>query len=115
MDNSQPHPNNQKHQKHQGGSMGMRGITRPMAEQEMQQHNEEQHHQKNSDEQNHPEEGHQDHKMEMTPDMRKQMLHLHHLHTLWVYWLVVLLGFWVLLAPLTFDYSLGTATPSGGR
>jgi uncharacterized membrane protein len=64
---------------------------------------------------------HEDHKekgngsMKMDMDDRRQMLHMHHRQTLWVYWLVVMLGFWVLLSPLTFDYGKNPVLPSGGR
>ncbi len=64
---------------------------------------------------------HEDHKgkengsMSMDMDDRQQMLHMHHRQTLWVYWLVVMLGFWVLLSPLTFDYGKNPVLPSGGR
>ena len=44
-----------------------------------------------------------------------EMLRLHHEQTLWVYWLLILLGFWLVLNPLTFSYSQGTVEPSGGR
>ncbi|ARS34390.1 vitamin K epoxide reductase family protein [Pontibacter actiniarum] len=88
------------------GGMGMRGVTRPMAEKQMRKH-----HQKM---QGHNDNG--DHKdMKMDPEMRKKMLHMHHQQTLWVYWLIMLLGAWVLISPLSFDYSIGTVQPSGGR
>ncbi|MCC9169224.1 vitamin K epoxide reductase, partial [Pontibacter sp. XAAS-A31] len=53
--------------------------------------------------------------MMMSEDMREQMLHMHHMQTLWVYWMIIILGAWVLLSPLTFDYGIGTVQPSGGR
>lgn len=81
----------------------MRGITRPMAEKEMRQHNQSMHDQSD------------DGQMNMSPEMRRKMLRMHHGQTLWVYWLVVLLGVWVLFSPLTFDYSVGAVAPSGGR
>jgi hypothetical protein len=48
---------------------------------------------------------------------REQKLLEHHRQTLWVYWSLVLLGFWLLLAPVTFGY-LSPATwvdPGGDR
>src|SRR5690606_12278131 len=50
-------------------------------------------------------------------DHRLEMLEQHHQHTLWVYWSIVLLGFWLLVAPFAFGY-LNEALwcqPSGGR
>lgn len=46
-----------------------------------------------------------------------QLLEMHHRRTLWVSWTVVLLGFWLLTAPVTFGYGNEQlwATPSGGR
>lgn len=46
---------------------------------------------------------------------RYHMLQMHHRQTLWVYWLLVLLGLWMVAAPLTFDYGSATVDPSGGR
>jgi len=58
-------------------------------------------------------------RMEMSGmDMRKDkrmMLEKHHQQTLWIYWLIILLGCWMILAPLTFSYSKETVAPSGGR
>lgn len=48
---------------------------------------------------------------------RAEKMHEHHRLTLWVYWTVVILGFWMLVAPVTFGY-LNPATwvdPGGGR
>lgn len=101
---------NDKPKKHgddqKSSGMGMRGVTRPMAEKEVRKHNQKMHH--------NGEDNQQDDKM-MSEDMRKQMLKMHHMQTLWVYWLIVLLGFWMILSPLTFDYGIGTVEPSGGR
>jgi hypothetical protein len=83
------------------GGMGMRGVTRPMAEKEVRQHNQQMH-----------DDGHD---MKMSDEMRLHMLHMHHRQTLWVYWMIVMLGFWMVLTPLTFDYGIGTVQPSGGR
>ncbi|HSK08089.1 MAG TPA: vitamin K epoxide reductase family protein [Vicinamibacterales bacterium] len=43
-----------------------------------------------------------------------QMMRRHHEQTLWVWWTVVLLGFWMMATPLTFG-SGGEAVPAGGR
>ncbi|MBF9252168.1 vitamin K epoxide reductase family protein [Pontibacter sp. 172403-2] len=102
-----------QHQHHQsedgkhGGGMGMRGVTRPMAEQEMRQHNK-----KMNQHEGQQGEGHG---MKMSDDMRRQMLHMHHMQTLWVYWAIIILGVWMVMSPLTFSYTIGTVAPSGGR
>ncbi len=81
----------------EGPGMGSRGVTRPMAEKEMKAQN-------------------QDHGGGMMDKkQRMQMLKMHHKQTLWVYWLIILLGFWLVIAPLTFDYGNNIAQPSGGR
>ncbi|WP_233555668.1 vitamin K epoxide reductase family protein [Pontibacter oryzae] len=89
----------------QNGGMGIRGVTRPMAEKQVREHNKKMHG------------SGQDSggSMQMDSEMRKKMLHMHHMQTLWVYWTIILLGAWVLLSPLTFDYGIGTVEPSGGR
>lgn len=46
---------------------------------------------------------------------RKQMLHMHHMQTLWIYWTLVVLGIWMIASPLTFDYAKGTVSPAFGR
>lgn len=46
---------------------------------------------------------------------RRHKLYLHHRQTLWVYWLLIILGIWMVLSPLTFSYGIGTVEPSGGR
>jgi hypothetical protein len=53
----------------------------------------------------------------MTAEQRRETLHMHHRQTLWVPWLLVLLGVWTLASPLAFGY-LNEALwvrPSGGR
>ena len=96
---------------HGGGGMGMRGVTRPMAEKQMRQH----HEQMNDDgEENGDDDGGMS---EPYSDGRYEMLRMHHRQTLWVYWTLVLLGLWQLVAPFTFGY-LNEALwvdPSGGR
>ncbi|MFC6998809.1 vitamin K epoxide reductase family protein [Rufibacter roseus] len=104
---------NHHHSDDKGGGMGMRGVTRPMAEKQIRQHNKEMHqHDDKQQDKGHDDSGHD---MMMSEDMRKKMLHMHHMQTLWVYWMIILLGAWVLLSPLTFDYGIGTVQPSGGR
>jgi hypothetical protein len=94
----------QSHQ-HEHGGMGARGVTRPMAEQEAQQHGHEQH----------KEHGHGGHPM--TREDRLQMLKMHHKHTLWIYWTIIMLGCWLLVAPFSFGYLNPElwVDPSGGR
>ncbi len=53
--------------------------------------------------------------MEMSKEQRLQMLTMHHMQTLWIYWMVIILGIWMILFPLTFSYSIGTVEPAGGR
>ncbi|WP_027714174.1 vitamin K epoxide reductase family protein [Desulfuromonas sp. TF] len=75
--------------------MGKRGVSRPMA---MGQHGEK------------GREGHG-----MSSEQRQQMLTDHHHKTLWVYWTLILLGFWTAVAPFTFSYGIGVVSPPGGR
>ena len=82
------------------GGMAMRGITRPMAEKQLREHQQQ----------------HEGHGAPYS-EMRHRMLRMHHKQTLWVYWSLILLGIWVMLAPVTFGY-LNEALwvdPSGGR
>ncbi|WP_431210319.1 vitamin K epoxide reductase family protein [Puia sp. P3] len=37
-------------------------------------------------------------------------LHMHHEQTLWMYWMLVILGCWLLLMPATFSYEKGLST-----
>jgi hypothetical protein len=46
---------------------------------------------------------------------RLEMLRQHHEKTLWVYWSLIFLGFWLIATPLTFNYDIGLVSPSGGR
>lgn len=82
-----------------GTGMGERGVTRPsMGDRE-------------------PDQGHHGsgggHHMSHADRMR--MLEQHHSKTQWVYWSLVLLGAWVVLAPLTFGFNTAQVLPSGGR
>jgi hypothetical protein len=55
--------------------------------------------------------------MEMTREQRLEMVCMRHRQTLWVYWLVLLLGVWLLVAPFAFGYldAAQWVRPSGGR
>ena len=78
--------------------MEKRGVTRPMAEKETNNH------QKKMMEGN-----------GMSNEKRMQMLHMHHMQTLWIYWTLIILGIWLVLSPLTFSYGKSIVMPSGGR
>ncbi len=89
------------------GSMGKRGVSRPMAQQE-QGHD------------HHGQQGHGGHgggMHEMSQEDRLSMLNMHHQQTLWVYWTIVLLGVWMFVSPLTLGYGNPQlwVDPSGGR
>ncbi|HEX2934784.1 MAG TPA: vitamin K epoxide reductase family protein [Bacteroidales bacterium] len=79
--------------------MATRGVSRPM----MKHDNDGESEQKNKE------------SMEMTLEDREKMMHMHHVQTLWVYWMLILLGAWMIMAPLTFSYGKGIVMPSGGR
>ncbi len=84
---------------HKTEGMGSRGVTRPMMDREK-----------------HSGHGHMEMgSMKMGMDDRMEMLKKHHKQTLWVFWTVVLLGFWMIASPLTFDYAKSVVEPSGGR
>jgi hypothetical protein len=84
------HETDMGHESHE--SMGQRGVTRPQMS---------------------GKDGHDN--MKMSPEDLLKMLHRHHQQTLWVYWLLIILGVWMVLAPLTFDHGKATVQPSGGR
>ncbi|GAB3559915.1 vitamin K epoxide reductase family protein [Spirosoma fluminis] len=86
--------------------MGSRGVARPMMHEHKHPANGQMKDMKMSD---------QDEDMMMSLEQRMAMLRMHQKQTLWVYWLVVILGFWTILSPLTFDYAKQTVLPSGGR
>ncbi len=67
--------------------MGSRSVTRPMMDMET------------------------DHQQED----RMQLLHMHHMQTLWVYWSLIILGVWLIVSPFTFNYEKSVVLPSGGR
>lgn len=46
---------------------------------------------------------------------RMEMMESHHEHTLWIYWSLIILGFWLIFSPLTFSYDIGVVSPNGGR
>lgn len=84
--------------------MGSRGVTRPMMQMDTDKKEEKQ---ENEGKEN----GHQ----MMDHGQRKEMLHMHHMQTLWIYWTLVILGVWMVASPLTFDYGKSVVEPSGGR
>lgn len=53
----------------------------------------------------------------MSRDDRLSMLRRHHQQTLWIYWTVILLGAWTMLAPITLGYLNESpwVDPSGSR
>lgn len=78
------------------GNMGQRGVTRGMGDHGA---------------------SHKDMSGEMTYEDRIEMLRMHHKQTLWIPWLVILLGIWMVAAPFALGY-LNEALwvrPSGGR
>ncbi|MCJ7468311.1 MAG: vitamin K epoxide reductase family protein [Maribacter sp.] len=83
-------------QPHDKEAMGLRGVARPMMNMEGHEH---------------MDMG----AMKMSADDRMKMLKNHHKQTLWVYWVIVLLGFWMIASPLTFDYGKNVVAPAGGR
>ena len=56
--------------------------------------------------------GHEDHD---SPEARERMARQHHEKTLWIYWTLILLGLWMIAAPLSFGTGGPVAAPSGGR
>lgn len=96
---------NSGNKKHKQGGMAMRGVSRPMAEKQMQSEHSESH---KEDEHKHDKNGHH----EMDRDM---MLNMHYNQTLWIYWSLIVLGVWMLVSPLTFSYGQFIAQPPGGR
>lgn len=73
--------------------MGERGVTRP----EMKHDDDDKHHK------------------QMSREEHFNMLVMHHHKTQWVYWSIILLGIWMILSPLTFNYGIGVVTPTGDR
>ncbi|MBI0398111.1 vitamin K epoxide reductase family protein [Cyclobacterium marinum] len=88
---------------HKMEGMGTRGVTRPMMDMEKHKmHGNERMDMAMS-------------AMKMSTDDRMKMLKDHHKQTLWAFWAVVLLGFWMVASPVTFDYGKNVVQPSGGR
>lgn len=106
MDHDKNKKKNKGHNKEPKQKMGNRGVSRPMAEMKMQQH-------KAGNEEDKDHQGH--HMKMMNPEQRMRMLHMHHSQTLWVYWLIIILGVWVSVSPFTFSYAKEAVMPSGGR
>ena len=44
-----------------------------------------------------------------------EKLNQHHRQIVWNYWLLIILGAWMVLFPLTFGYGTGTVEPAAGR
>ena len=87
---------------HNMEGMGSRGVTRPMMDMEKHEHMK----------------GHEHLEMgamNMSAQERMKMLNNHHKQTLWVYWVILLLGLWMIASPLTFDYGKNVVAPAGGR
>jgi hypothetical protein len=95
------------------GSMGIRGVTRPMAERQFHQQNQQDAEPEPQRDTQH--EGHGSSQRAMSHEQHRHMLHMHYQQTLWIYWLLILLGIWMVLAPVTFDYGIAIVQPSGGR
>ncbi|MFW7380249.1 MAG: vitamin K epoxide reductase family protein [Oligoflexus sp.] len=95
---TQNHQDASTHKKSSHQGMGKRGVTRPMAMHQSHQNS------------------HQDHQ-KMSMEQRMEMLQMHHQQTLWVYWSLIILGVWTILAPFTFGYLNEElwVNPSGGR
>lgn len=87
---------------HNMEGMGSRGVTRPIMDMEKHEHMK----------------GHEHLEMgamNMSAQERMKMLNNHHKQTLWVYWVILLLGLWMIASPLTFDYGKNVVAPAGGR
>ncbi|WP_239014101.1 vitamin K epoxide reductase family protein [Archangium violaceum] len=93
------------HEPSGSGGMGSRGLTRPMSERKARKAKKQRPREQEAGGAPHA----------MGREERLKMLRMHHQQTLWVYWTVLLLGAWTLLAPLTFGYGKGLVEPSGGR
>ncbi|MBF0299255.1 MAG: vitamin K epoxide reductase [Oligoflexia bacterium] len=83
--------------------MGNRGKTRPFMKDHMKNHTQDQvKDQKNG-------------KMKMNQEMRNKMLKMHHQQTNWIYWVIIILGVWMIVSPLTVSYSKNLVIPAGNR
>lgn len=106
--------------------MGQRGVSRPMALHSGSHggHGSHPDDEKNSaagESQGHDthESAEQDggHEQGMSEQQRHEMLQMHHQHTLWIYWTLVVLGAWLIVAPFSLGYLNERlwVDPSGGR
>lgn len=109
--------------------MGYRGVSRPMPLMHAQQtttghsHGQSEDGDDQGDDHDHgdgagsDDGGGHEHGHHMTEQQRMEMLTMHHHHTLWIYWSLLILGVWQLLAPFTFGYlnPENWVHPSGGR
>ncbi|HUG69365.1 MAG TPA: vitamin K epoxide reductase family protein [Pirellulaceae bacterium] len=48
----------------------------------------------------------------MTPEARRDMADRHHRQTEWIYWTLILLGVWTMVAPFTFGYGSHPISPA---
>lgn len=90
------------------GDMGTRGVTRPMADDTQHAHHPDTAASSSQQAPSH-------HHMNMSQEQRHTLLTQHHQQTLWVYWTLIMLGIWLVMAPLTFDYGKNAVAPAGGR
>ncbi len=51
----------------------------------------------------------------MTREERREKLFSHHKEILWIYWVVIMLGVWMIFSPLTFSYGKSVVFPGGDR
>ncbi len=102
--NEQDRP--QDHQQGNHGDMAERGVTRPGAMKsvggKMHEHHEQMRQQQH--EGHEKKEGHEEHGDMMNDQQRLHMLATHHNKTLWIYWLLIILGIWVIAFALSFSY-----------
>ncbi len=87
---------------HKMEGMGSRGVTRPRMNMNHSSHK-------------HGGEAMDMNPMKMSAEDRMEMLKKHHKQSLWVFWVVVMLGVWMIASPLTFNYAKNAVEPSGGR
>ena len=76
-------------------AMGSRGVVRPISGMKMQG---------DSHDQGEPNSAHQQSEQNgphhaMSKEQRQQMLHMHHMQTLWIYWTIIVLGAWMVMSP----------------
>ncbi|MFW6310101.1 MAG: vitamin K epoxide reductase family protein, partial [Prolixibacteraceae bacterium] len=52
---------------------------------------------------------------DMSREERRKKLYSHHKQILWIYWLIILLGVWMIFSPHTFSYGKSVVSPGGDR